>query len=92
CSPRARVTSDSKAEIIILMFIPSNLGKAPVTFADLANWNSRDLEFLIPPKRLLNSVDIIETVVREKLQNLKRTPTTKKVKKEKRVRTLMSMR
>ncbi|GJS85485.1 hypothetical protein Tco_0752026 [Tanacetum coccineum] len=39
--------------------------RAPVTFVDLANRNSGDLEFLTPPKRLLNSIDIIETVKRD---------------------------
>ncbi|GJS19868.1 uncharacterized mitochondrial protein-like protein, partial [Tanacetum coccineum] len=76
----------------VLSLLGSQAGKALVTFADLANWNSRDSEFLTPPKRLLNSIDIIETVVREELQNLKRTPTTKKVEREKRAKTLMSIR
>ncbi|GJX53617.1 retrovirus-related pol polyprotein from transposon TNT 1-94 [Tanacetum coccineum] len=54
--------------------------------------NSGDSEFLTPPKRLLNSIDIIETVVREELQNLKRTPIAKKAEREKRAKTLMSIR
>nr|GEW20738.1 protein polychome-like [Tanacetum cinerariifolium] len=82
----------SKPKLAYKCFKPLNLGKAPVTFVDLANWNSGDSEFLTPPKRLLNSIDIIETVVREELHYLKRTPTAKKAEREKRVKTLMSMR
>ncbi|GKC80684.1 hypothetical protein Tco_1131458, partial [Tanacetum coccineum] len=55
--------------------------QAPMTFADLANWNIGDSEFLTPPKRLLNSIDIIKTVVREELQNLKRTPNREESRK-----------
>nr|GEW82188.1 cytochrome P450 93A3-like [Tanacetum cinerariifolium] len=72
-------------------FKPSNLGKAPLTFADLANRNSGDSEFITPQKKLFNSIDIIEKVVMQELNNLKRTPTAKKAEREKRVRTLMSM-
>ncbi|PWA50802.1 hypothetical protein CTI12_AA451420 [Artemisia annua] len=71
---------------------PSNLGKAPMIFADLANRNSGDSEILTPQKKLLNSIDIVEKVFLEELHNLKRTPSAKRAEREKRVRTLMSMR
>lgn len=60
--------------------------------ADIANQGDADSEFLTPQKKLLNSIDIVEKVVMEELHRLKRTPTAKKAEREKRVRTLMSMR
>lgn len=47
---------------------------------------------LLTPQKLLNSIDIVEKVVMEELHKLKRTPTAKRAEREKRVRTLMSMR
>lgn len=61
-------------------------------FTDIANQGGGDSEFLTPQKKLLNSIDIVEKVVMEELHRLKRTPTAKKAEREKRVRTLMSMR
>lgn len=49
-------------------------------------------EFLTPQKKLLNSIDKVEKVVLEELQRLKRTPSAKKAERERKVRTLMSMR
>ena len=71
---------------------PSNLGKAPMIFVNLSNLNSGDSEFLTPQKKLLNSIDVVEKVFMEELHRLKRTPTAKKAEREKKVRTLMSMR
>nr|GEU91943.1 protein polychome-like [Tanacetum cinerariifolium] len=81
-----------KPKLAYKTFKPSNLGKAPMIFVELANRNSGDSEFITPQKKLLNSIDIIEKVVMQELNNLKRTPTAKKAEREKRVRTLMSMR
>ncbi|KAL7586350.1 hypothetical protein Lser_V15G38577 [Lactuca serriola] len=61
-------------------------------FTDVTNQDGGDSEFLTPQKKLLNSIDIVEKVVMEELHRLKRTPTAKKAEREKRVRTLMSMR
>ncbi|KAJ1408692.1 hypothetical protein SESBI_23313 [Sesbania bispinosa] len=47
---------------------------------------------LTPQKKLLNSIDKVEKVVREELQKLRRTPSANKAEREKRVRTIMSMR
>ncbi|PWA85039.1 hypothetical protein CTI12_AA152150 [Artemisia annua] len=81
-----------KPKLAYRSFKPSNLGKAPMIFADLPNWNSGDSEFLTPQKKLLNSIDVVEKVFMEKLNKLKGTPTAKKAEREKRVKTLMSMR
>ncbi|KAJ0566690.1 hypothetical protein HanIR_Chr06g0276431 [Helianthus annuus] len=47
---------------------------------------------LTPQRRLLNSIEIVEKVVMEELKRLKRTPAAEKAEREKKVRTLMSMR
>ncbi|CAI8614048.1 unnamed protein product [Vicia faba] len=51
-----------------------------------------DSEFLTPEKKLLKSIDQVEMEVKQELMKLKRTPSAKKAEREKRVRTLMSMR
>uniref|UniRef100_A0A1J3K5S5 Protein GIGAS CELL1 n=1 Tax=Noccaea caerulescens TaxID=107243 RepID=A0A1J3K5S5_NOCCA len=48
--------------------------------------------FITPEKKLLNSIDIVEKIVMEEMQKLKSTPRAKREEREKRVRTLMSMR
>ncbi|XP_071720228.1 protein POLYCHOME-like [Rutidosis leptorrhynchoides] len=72
------------------VFKPSNLGKVSLSLADIVNQNGS--EFETPQKKLLNSIDIVEKVVMEELGRLKRTPAAKKAEREKKVRTLMSMR
>ncbi|CAH8390208.1 unnamed protein product [Eruca vesicaria subsp. sativa] len=49
-------------------------------------------EALTPQKKLLNSIDKVEKVVMEEIQKMKSTPSAKRAEREKRVRTLMSMR
>ncbi|XP_028754870.1 protein POLYCHOME-like [Neltuma alba] len=66
--------------------------KLPKILLDITNQSEEGPEFLTPQKKLLNSIDMVEKVVREELQKLKRTPSAKKADREKRVRTLMSMR
>lgn len=69
-----------------------SVGKVPKILLDITNQNAGDSEFLTPQKKLLNSIDTVEKVVMEELQKLKRTPTARKAEREKKVRTLMSMR
>ncbi|KAK7336609.1 hypothetical protein VNO77_17155 [Canavalia gladiata] len=66
--------------------------KVPKIFLDFADLEEGESETLTPQKKLLNSIDKVEEVVREELWKLKRTPSAKKAEREKRVRTLMSMR
>lgn len=68
------------------------VGKVPKILLGVTNQNAGETELLTPQKKLLNSIDIVEKEVMEELQRLKRTPSAKKVDREKRVRTLMSMR
>lgn len=68
------------------------VGKVPKILLGIANENAGESEFVTPQKKLLNSIDKVEKVVMEELQKLKRTPSAKKAEREKRVRTLMSMR
>ena len=68
------------------------VGKVPKILLGIANQNAGESEFLTPQKKLLNSIDTVEKVVMEELQKLKRTPSAKKAEREKRIRTLMSMR
>lgn len=71
---------------------PPSVGKVPKILLDITNQNEGESGLLTPQKKLLNSIDTVEKVVMEELRNLKRTPTAKKAEREKRVRTLMSMR
>ncbi|KAK9290044.1 hypothetical protein L1049_008207 [Liquidambar formosana] len=71
---------------------PPSVGKVPKILLGITNQTAGESEFLTPQKKLLNSIDTVEKVVMEELQKLKRTPTAKKAEREKRVRTLMSMR
>ena len=71
---------------------PLSVGKVPKILLGIANQNTAESDCLTPQKKLLNSIDSVEKVVMEELQKLKRTPTAKKAEREKRVRTLMSMR
>lgn len=72
---------------------PPTVGKVPKILLDITNHPSGESESsLTPQKKLLNSIDTVEKVVMEELQKLKRTPSAKKAEREKRVRTLMSMR
>ncbi|CAE6076599.1 unnamed protein product [Arabidopsis arenosa] len=48
--------------------------------------------FITPEKKLLNSIDKVEKIVMAEIQKLKSTPHAKREEREKRVRTLMSMR
>ncbi|XP_054779197.1 protein POLYCHOME-like [Prosopis cineraria] len=66
--------------------------KFPKLLLDITNQSDERSEFLTPQKKLLNSIDMVEKVVKEELQKLKRTPSAKKADRERRVRTLMSMR
>ncbi|XP_059427922.1 protein POLYCHOME-like [Corylus avellana] len=68
------------------------VGKVPKILLEVANQNAGGTEFLTPQKKLLNSIDMVEKEVMKELQKLKRTPSAKKVEREKRVRTLMSIR
>ncbi|KAF5750681.1 hypothetical protein HS088_TW03G01020 [Tripterygium wilfordii] len=71
---------------------PSSVGKLPKILRDITNESASGSESLTPQKKLLNSIDSVEKVVMEELQRLKRTPSAKRAEREKRVRTLMSMR
>lgn len=71
---------------------PLSVGKVPKILLGVTNQSTAESDCLTPQKKLLNSIDSVEKVVMEELQKLKRTPTAKKAEREKRVRTLMSMR
>jgi len=47
---------------------------------------------ITPQKRLLDSIDEVRDVLVERRRKLEKTPTAKKAEREKKVRTLMSMR
>ncbi|XP_048142102.1 protein POLYCHOME [Rhodamnia argentea] len=72
---------------------PLSVGKVPKILLDITNQTrAADSEFLTPQKKLLNEIDTVEKVVMDELRRLKRTPAAKKAERQKRVRTLMSMR
>ncbi|GKV25774.1 hypothetical protein SLEP1_g35168 [Rubroshorea leprosula] len=71
---------------------PPSILKVSKILHDVTSQSPREPECLTPQRKLLNSLDNVEKVVMEELQKLKRTPSAKKAEREKRVRTLMSMR
>ncbi|KAK2998781.1 hypothetical protein RJ639_024393 [Escallonia herrerae] len=71
---------------------PTSVGKVTKILLDITNQNAGEPDSLTPQKRLLNSIDAVEKVVMEEMRQLEKTPAAKKAEREKRVRTLMSMR
>ncbi|KAL3632437.1 negative regulation of ubiquitin-protein transferase [Castilleja foliolosa] len=69
---------------------PPSIGKVPKILLN-ATKNQNDA-CLTPQKKLLENIEMVEKVVMEELRKLKRTPSAKKAEREKRVRTLLSMR
>lgn len=59
---------------------------------DITNQNDGESDDLTPQMKLLNSIDTVEEVVTEELRKMKRTPAAKKAERDKKVKTLMSMR
>ncbi|EYU39899.1 hypothetical protein MIMGU_mgv1a026604mg [Erythranthe guttata] len=69
------------------------IGKVPkILLLNITNQDEGDSVSLTPQKKLLNDIDTVEKVVTEELRKLKSTPTAKKAERDKRVRTLLSMR
>jgi len=64
----------------------------PKIYLDISDLPEGESETLTPQKKLLNNIDQVQEAVLEELKKLKRTPSAKKAEREKRVRTLMSMR
>lgn len=73
---------------------PPSVGKVPKILLNITNKPTANdsSEFLTPQKKLLNQIDTVEKEVMDELRKLKRTPSAKKAEREKRVRTLLSMR
>lgn len=65
--------------------------KVPRILLDFTSKTEGESE-IVTPQKILNSIDTVEKVVREEIQKFKRTPSAKKAEREKRVKTLMSMR
>ncbi|XP_050382976.1 protein POLYCHOME-like [Argentina anserina] len=92
---------DAPPEHQVLAATPSTIKKRPCPppsvlkvhkiLLEVANQPDEG-DFLTPQKKLLNSIDKVEKRVLEELQRLKRTPSAKKAERERKVRTLMSMR
>ncbi|KAK6127322.1 hypothetical protein DH2020_038941 [Rehmannia glutinosa] len=72
---------------------PPTIGKVPKILLGITHHNDgEDSDCLTPQKKLLNNIDMVEKVVMEELNKLRRTPLAKREEQKKRVRTLMSMR
>ncbi|XP_042019964.1 protein POLYCHOME-like [Salvia splendens] len=83
----------NKAMISPVLYRPRSIGKVPKILLDITHQEGGDAAAcLTPQKKLLNSIDVVERVVMEELQKMKRTPSAKRAERERRVRTLMSMR
>lgn len=75
-----------------MKLVPKAVGKVPKILLDITDQTGGGSDFLTPQKKLLNSIDTVEKAVMDELGKLKRTPSAKRAEREKRVRTLMSMR
>ncbi|KAK4767015.1 hypothetical protein SAY86_014766 [Trapa natans] len=73
---------------------PLSVGKVPRILFLVANklCANDSSVFLTPQKRLLDHIDTVEEEVMEELRKLKRTPSARKAQREKRIRTLLSVR
>ncbi|KAG7570149.1 hypothetical protein ISN45_Aa04g027800 [Arabidopsis thaliana x Arabidopsis arenosa] len=71
---------------------PPSTAKVHQILLDITRENTGEEDALTPQKKLLNSIDKVEKVVMEEIQKMKSTPSAKRAEREKRVRTLMSMR
>ncbi|VVB03090.1 unnamed protein product [Arabis nemorensis] len=71
---------------------PPSTAKVHQILLDITREDTGEEESLTPQKKLLNSIDKVEKVVMEEIQKMKSTPSAKRAEREKRVRTLMSMR
>ncbi|KAG6414102.1 hypothetical protein SASPL_126820 [Salvia splendens] len=71
---------------------PPTVGKVPKILLNATNQSEGGSTCLTPQKKLLNNIEVVERVVMEELHKLKSTPSAKKAERQKRVRTLMSMR
>ncbi|XVE61222.1 hypothetical protein DITRI_Ditri06bG0022000 [Diplodiscus trichospermus] len=71
---------------------PSSVCNVSKILLSVTNRKAEGSELLTPQKKLLNSINTVEKAVMEELQKMKRTPSAKKAEREKKVRTLMSMR
>ncbi|KAL8459860.1 hypothetical protein ACS0TY_030919 [Phlomoides rotata] len=70
---------------------PSSSKSPKILLDNITHKNDEDSS-LSPEKKLLIIIDSVEKVVMEELRKMQRTPSAKKAEREKRVRTLMSMR
>ncbi|KAF2620431.1 hypothetical protein F2Q68_00041709 [Brassica cretica] len=74
---------------------PPSTAKVHKMLLDITKEISEEEEeagFITPEKKLLNSIDVVEKIVMAEIQKLKSTPLAKRQEREKRVKTLMSMR
>ncbi|XP_009602908.1 protein POLYCHOME-like [Nicotiana tomentosiformis] len=72
---------------------PKSVGKVSKILLDITNQkSSEDTDCLTPQRKLLNSIDTAEKAVMDELHKMKRAPSARKEEREKRVKTLMSMR
>ena len=69
-------------------FTATHLWKTP----RIRDNKDKPLNFLTPQKRLLDSIEKVREIWLEDQKKLARTPAAKKAEREKKVRTLMSMR
>ncbi|KAG6595661.1 Ras-related protein RABA4d, partial [Cucurbita argyrosperma subsp. sororia] len=88
----ASVSGGHQEPDVSLVTPKPTVGKVNKILRGIANENVEESEMLTPQKKLLNSIDKVEKVVREELQKLRKTPSAKRAEREKRVRTLMSFR
>ncbi|XP_043692481.1 protein POLYCHOME-like [Telopea speciosissima] len=59
---------------------------------DFDKKNPTEFDFITPQKKLLNSIEQVEKVVLEEFRKIEKSRSAKKVQREKKVRTLMSIR
>lgn len=87
------ISSGVQHEHVLSVVSPDpRIGKVTKILLNITNQDDGDSTCVKPQKKLLDNFDKVEKVLMEELVKLKRTPVAKKAEREKRVRTLMSMR
>ncbi|KAL8135432.1 hypothetical protein AgCh_010181 [Apium graveolens] len=71
---------------------PPTIRNVPKILLGITKQSDGPSDSLTPEKKLLNSIEKVEKVVTQELNRLKRTHAAKRAEREKKVRTLMSMR
>ncbi|KAK9091860.1 hypothetical protein Syun_026771 [Stephania yunnanensis] len=89
------ITAANKHDISMATPVPTTAKKGsrlPVLSKILLDIHDAEDSTMTPQKKLLNKIGEVEKVVMEEIQMMKKSPAAKRAEKERKARTLMSMR